>query len=101
MKDMRVWVGVGGLTVAAWLMYPFLFPGQAPVVQNEIVPQISYICRKSGAVFTLPQSGDVVENPKTGESTLVPAVYDARRKKWVAGPPLEVMRQQRLLKAVK
>jgi hypothetical protein len=97
MKDARIWLAVVAFAVAAWLIAPFVVPPRAPAVAEELIPQIRYVCRKSGEVFMLPLTGDVVENPRTGEPTLVPAVYDARRKTWRPGPPLDVMHRQGLL----
>jgi hypothetical protein len=98
MKDARIWVAAICLLVAAWLIAPLVFPPRAPAVAEELIPQIRYVCKHSGEVFTLPLTGDVLDNPKTGEPTLVPAVYDARRKKWRPGPPPEVMHRHGLLK---
>lgn len=98
MKDARIWMAVVSCAVAAWLIAPSVFPPRAPAVAEELIPQIRYVCKKSGEVFTLPLTSDVLENPKTGEPTLVPAVYDKRRKKWRPGPPLEMMHRQGLLK---
>jgi hypothetical protein len=98
MKQVRIGIAVVALVVAAWLIAPSVFPPRAPAVAKELIQQIRYVCRKSGEVFTLPLAGDVVGNPKTGEPTLVPAVYDKRLKKWRPGPPLEVMHRQGLLK---
>jgi hypothetical protein len=100
MKDPRIWIAVVAVAVAAWLIAPFAFPPRAPVVAKESVPRIRYVCRKTGEVFTLPLAGGVRENPKTGEPTLVPAVFDARLQKWRPGPPLEVMHRQGLLTPV-
>jgi hypothetical protein len=97
-KDARIWIAVVALAVASWLIAPFVIPPRAPAVAEDLIPQIHYVCKASGEVFTLPLSGDVAENPKTGEPTLVPAVYDSRKKKWRPGPPLEVMHRQGLLK---
>jgi hypothetical protein len=98
MKDARIWIAVVAIAVATWLIAPFVLPPRAPAVAEEMIPQIRYVCTKSGEVFALPLAGDVLDNPKTGEPTLVPAVYDARWKKWRPGPPLEVMHRQGLLK---
>lgn len=97
MKDPRVWSAVVAFAVAAWLIAPFVFPPRAPVVAEELVPRIRYVCRNSGEVFMLPLAGDVLDHPKTGAPTLVPAVYDARRRKWRPGPPLHVMHRKGLL----
>lgn len=98
MKDARIWLAVVALGVAAWLIAPFALPLRPPAVAEEMIPKIRYVCTKTGEVFTLPLAGDVLDNPKTGEPTLVPAVYDARQTKWRPGPPLEVMHCQGLLK---
>jgi hypothetical protein len=37
-------------------------------------------------------------NPTTGKPTLVPAVFDAKKKRWRPGPPLDVMRKKGLLR---
>lgn len=98
MKDPRVWMATLALAAVAWSIAPLLVPPQAPVVAEEMIPRIRYVCRKSGEVFTMPLTGDVLEHPTTGEPTLVPAVYDARRKKWSPGPPLDVMQREGLLR---
>jgi hypothetical protein len=100
MKDPRIWIALVAFAVAAWLVAPFVFPPRAPAVAKELIPRIRYVCRKSGEVFVLPLAGDVVDNPKTGTPTLAPAVYDARRKQWRAGPPVDVMHRRGLLKPV-
>lgn len=94
MKDPRFWTAIVGLGLTAWLIAPFVFPPRPPAVAAEDIPIIHYVCRESGEVFELPLAGDVVANPKTGDATLVPAVYDPRRKTWRPGPPLEVMHRQ-------
>jgi hypothetical protein len=100
MKDVRFWAAGAGLTLAAWLIVPFVFPPRPPAVAAEDIPVIHYVCRESGEVFEQPLTGSPIENPQTGRLTLVPAVYDARRKKWKQGPPLEVMHRQGLLRPV-
>lgn len=97
MKDARLWVAAGALMLAVWLLAPFVLPRRGPPVSDAAPPEIRYVCRKSGEVFTLPLTGELVPHPGTGELSLVPAVYDARRRRWCPGPPLEVMRQQGLL----
>lgn len=98
MKDARVWTAIVGLGLAAWLIGSFMIQPRAPEVSNESIPTIRYVCRESGEVFALPMTGDALDNPKTGRATLVPAVYDARQRKWKPGPPLDVMRRRGLLK---
>jgi hypothetical protein len=97
MRDVRLWVAIGGFAVATWLVAPFILPCRAPPASDASAPEIRYVCRTSGEVFTLPLAGELVAHPGTGELSLVPAVYDERRKRWCPGPPLEVMRQQGLL----
>jgi len=97
MKDMRLWVAAAGFAAAAWLLAPVLLSRRAPPAADASSPEIHYVCRKSGEVFALPLTGEMVAHPATGERTLVPAVYDERRRRWVPGPPLDVMRQQGLL----
>lgn len=91
MKDPRLWTALGALAVAAWLIVPRLLPARPPAVTDGQIPEIRYVCRESGEVFSLPMTGAVLEHPHTGRATLVPAVYDARRKTWLPGPPPEVM----------
>jgi len=98
MKDPRIWIALVALAVAAWSISPFVVPPRAPAVAEELIPRIRYVCRNSGEVFVLPLAGDVLDNPKTGAPTLVPAVYDARRKKWRPGPSLEMMHRKGLLR---
>ena len=100
MKDMRLWGAIFGLVIASWLLYPSVFAKRPPAVENDDVIVIHYVCRESGKVFELPLAGECCEHPETGRQTLVPAVYDARRKKWRPGPPLAEMRQMGLLSSV-
>jgi len=100
MKDMRLWGAILGLVIASWLLYPSVFAKRPPTVENDDVIVIHYVCRESGKVFELPLAGECCEHPETGRQTLVPAVYDARRKKWRPGPPLAEMRQMGLLQSV-
>ncbi len=97
MNDVRMWLAVAGLCLAAWLVVPVAFPPPPPAVAAEDIPSIHYVCRESGEVFELPLAGDRREHPETGRPTLVPAVYDARRKRWRPGPPLEAMHRMGLL----
>lgn len=97
-KDPRVWTAVVALGIAAWLIAPFVMPARPPAASEDAIPQITYVCKESGEVFTLRMTGEVLEHPTTGKPTLVPAVYDAKRKKWKPGPPLEIMHKQGLLR---
>ena len=97
-KDPRVWTAVVALGIAAWLIGPSVIPVRPPAVSEDAIPKITYVCRESGEVFTLRMAGEVHEHPATGKPTLVPAVYDAKRKKWKPGPPLEIMHQKGLIK---
>ena len=100
MKDMRLWGAILGLVLASWLLYPSVFAKRPPAVGNDDVIVIHYVCGESGEVFELPLAGERCEHPETGRQTLVPAIYDARRKKWRPGPPLVEMRQMGLLSSV-
>ena len=97
MKDPRLLMAIAGLAVTAWLVAPFVFPPRPPAVAAEDVLVIHYVCQESGDVYELPLTGERLDHPETGRPTLVPAVYDARRKKWRPGPPLDVMHRQGLL----
>ena len=97
MQDARIWMASAGLALTLWLVTPFVFPSQLPAVAVESIPLVHYVCRESGDVFEMPLAGDRLDHPETGRPTLVPAVYDARRKKWRPGPPLDVMHRLGLL----
>ena len=97
-RDPRIWTAVVALGIAAWLIGPSMIPARPPAVSEDAIPTITYVCRESGEVFTLRMAGEVLEHPTTGKPTLVPAVYDAKRKKWKPGPPLEIMHKQGLLR---
>jgi hypothetical protein len=97
-KDPLVWVGVVTLGVAVWLIAPFVIPARAPVIAEESISEIRYVCTETGELFTRRLTAATLPHPTTGKPTLVPAVYDAKRKKWKPGPPLEVMQRQGLLR---
>lgn len=96
-RDSRVWVSILASGLAVWLLTPVVFPRRPPAVAEDAVPEIRYVCTETGEVFVRPLSGVALAHPTTGRPSLVPAVYDAKRKKWRPGPPLEVMRRQGLL----
>jgi len=97
-KDPRFWTAVVASTVAAWLVAPHLLPARPPVVSENEISEIRYVCRETGEVFSLRATAAVLPHPVTGESTLVPAVYDARKKRWKPGPPPDVMHRKGLLR---
>lgn len=97
-KDPRLWTAVVIMAGAAWLIGNALMPARPPAVAKEAIPVVQYVCRKSGEVFSLPLTGDVLNHPTTGQPTLVPAVFDKKSKKWKPGPPLDVMHRKGLLR---
>ena len=97
-RDSRVWIGILASGLAAWLLAPVVFPPRPPAVAEDAVPEIHYVCTETGESFVRPLAAAALTHPTTGRPTLVPAVYDAKRKKWRPGPPLEVMRRQGLLR---
>jgi hypothetical protein len=98
LKDPRWWTVAVSACVAAWLVVPRLLPAPPPAVSPEEIADIRYVCRETGEVFTRPATAAVLPHPVTGEPTLVPAVYDARKKRWRPGPPPDVMHRQGLLR---
>lgn len=97
-RDSRMWVGILASGLAAWLLAPVVFPPRPPAVAEDAVPEIRYVCTETGEVFVRPLAEGALPHPTTGRPSLVPAVYDAKRKTWRPGPPLEVMRRQGLLR---
>lgn len=97
-RDPRIWTALVAFALASWLIVPNVLGRRPPAVAADAGVDIPYICRESGEVFRLPLSESVQINPTTGQPTLVPAVYDAKRKKWKPGPPLEIMHKKGLLK---
>jgi hypothetical protein len=98
LKDARLWTAVVALAVGVVLIGRAAIPGRPPTVAAQSVPEIRYVCRESGEVFTLPMAGSPLAHPKTGRTTLVPARYDEKRKRWLPGPPVEIMHRKGLLK---
>jgi hypothetical protein len=97
-KDARFWTAVVALSVAGWLIAPVVIPARAPVVAEESISEVRYVCTETGELFTRRLTAATLPHPTTGKPTLVPAVYDVKRKKWKPGPPLEVMQRQGLLR---
>ncbi len=98
LKDARVWTAAVAFVIAAVLIARFVIPARPPAVVADSLSEIRYVCRESGEVFTLRMTGAVLDHPTTGKPTLVPAVYDAKRKQWKPGPPPEIMHKKGLLK---
>lgn len=96
-KDPRTWTAAVAGAIAAVLIGRVVIPARPPAVAPQSVPLIHYVCRESGEVFEFPFAASVREHPQTGRPTLVPAVYDAKRKRWKPGPPPEVMHRRGLL----
>jgi hypothetical protein len=90
LQDARAWCAVVGFGIAVWLLVPQALGPRRPVVRPEDIPVMEYVCRETKEVFRLSATAPVLANPKTGKPTLVPAIYDARRKAWSPGPPLDV-----------
>jgi len=96
--DPRVWTAMVAFGAAACLLVPAVLPARAPAVAEESIAEIHYVCTESGEVFTRRLTAASLPHPTTGKPTLVPAVYDPRKKKWKPGPPLEVMHRRGLLR---
>jgi len=88
------WGAVAAMGLAVWLILPHVRPARPPVVSADAAPEIRYVCTETGEVFTRRATAATLPHPVTAKPTLVPAVYDARRKQWRPGPPLEVMHRQ-------
>ncbi len=97
-RDPRFWTAVVAFAVAAWLIAPHVVGRRPPAVAADATVEIPYVCVESGEVFRLRACESAQVHPTTGKPTLVPAVYDAKRKKWKPGPPLEIMHKQGLLR---
>ncbi|NCY02859.1 MAG: hypothetical protein EBX36_08110 [Planctomycetia bacterium] len=95
--DPRVWTAAVACLIAAAVVGRFAMPPRPPAVAAEAVAEIRYICRESGELFERPLDAASRIHPKTGKPTLVPAVYDAKRRQWKAGPPPEIMHRKGLL----
>lgn len=93
-KDSRFWTAVISFGLATFLIAPAVLPARAPAVAEKSIAEIRYVCTETGEVFTRRLTAAALPHPTTGKSSLVPAVYDAKRKKWKPGPPLEVMQRQ-------
>jgi hypothetical protein len=97
-KDPRMWVAIGAGILGAWLLGAALLPQRRPAVAKEAAPEIRYVCRESGEVFMRPLTAETLAHPETGRMTLVPAIFDTKKKQWRPGPPLDVMRKKGLLR---
>ena len=93
-NDSRFWTAVIAFGLAAFLVAPSVLPARAPVVAEESIAEVRYVCTETGEVFTRRLTAAALPHPATGKPTLVPAVYDAKRRTWKAGPPVEVMQRQ-------
>ena len=96
--DARAWTAIVAFGAAACLLVPAVLPARAPAVAEESIAEIRYVCTETGDVFTRRLTAAALPHPTTGKSTLVPAVYDPKKKRWKPGPPLEVMHRRGLLR---
>jgi hypothetical protein len=97
-KDARFWTAVVAFGLAALLLVPAVLPVRAPAVAEESIPEIRYVCTETGEVFIRRLTAAALPHPTTGKPTLVPAVYDPKKKTWKAGPPPDVMHRRGLLR---
>jgi len=95
LRDPRLWTAVVALGFAGWLIVPAFLGGTPTAGRAEDIPEADFICRETKEVFRLQATADVLPNPKTGRPTLVPAVYDERRKTWKQGPSLAARQRLR------
>jgi len=95
LRDPMLWTAVVALGLGGWLIVPQFLGGGQTSGRVEDIPETDFICRETKEVFQLPATADVLPNPKTGRPTLVPAIYDARKKVWKQGPPLAARQRQR------
>ena len=95
LKDPRFWTAMVAFSLGAWLLVPQMIGERPPVVRAEDIPDATYICRESKETFLLPASDNVLPNPKTGKLTLVPAIFDPKKKAWKQEPPLDVTARMR------
>jgi len=98
LKNARIWTAVVAFGVAACLIGLAVLPARAPAVAEESIAEIRYVCTETGEVFTRPLTSAALPHPTTGKVTLVPAVYDPKKKTWKPGPPLDVMHRRGLLR---
>jgi hypothetical protein len=98
LKDARFWTAIVAFGAASWLLVPAVLPARAPAVAEESIGEIRYVCTETGEVFTRRMTAAALPHPTTGKPTLVPAVYDPKKKTWKPGPPLEVMHRRGLLR---
>lgn len=98
LKDARLWTAVVAFGAAACLLGPTVLRARAPAVAEESIAEIRYVCTETGEVFKRRLTAAALPHPTTGEATLVPAVYDPKKKKWKPGPPLDVMHRRGLLR---
>ena len=98
LKDARFWTAAVAFGLAAFLLGPAILPARAPAVAEDSIPEIRYVCTETGEVFMRRLTAAALPHPTTGEATLVPAVYDRKKKTWKAGPPPEIMHRRGLLR---
>jgi len=98
-KDPRFWTAVVAFGAAACLLVPAVLTARAPAVAADSIPELRYVCTETGEVFTRRLTAAALPHPTTGNPTLVPAVYDPKKKRWKPGPPLEVMHRQGRLRS--
>ena len=98
-KDPRFWTAVFAFGVSACLLVPAVLTARPPAVAADTSPEVRYVCTETGEVFTRRLTAAALPHPTTGNPTLVPAVYDPKKKRWKPGPPLEVMHRQGRLRS--
>jgi hypothetical protein len=98
LKDARFWTAIVAFGAASFLLVPAVLPARAPAVAEESIAEIRYVCTETGEAFTRRMTAAALPHPTTGKPTLVPAVYDPKKKTWKPGPPLDVMHRRGLLR---
>jgi hypothetical protein len=86
-RDVKLWLALGGVALGGWLIVSAIERDRSPLVTDDELPRIVFVCRSSQELFVGAARGTPAKHPQTGQPTLLPGWYCPKCKTWHAGPP--------------
>jgi hypothetical protein len=87
LRDVKLWLALGGLALSGWLIVGAMDRDRSPPVTDDELRQMVFVCRESQELFVGAARATPATHPTTQRQTLLPGWYCAKCQTWHAGPP--------------